>query len=124
MPKMIENQTEHSLETCTQSLTALDDALYVLGGKWKLRIIIALREGTVNRFNELQRTIDGISAKMLSSELKQLELNGFVKRRVHADHMPVLVEYELTEYCDTLEDVLGSLIAWGKMHREKVKNLS
>lgn len=104
---------------CTQKLTAVGDALYVIGGKWKLRIIIALSEGN-HRFNELQRTIDGISAKVLSNELKDLELNGFVKRTVH-DETPVMVTYEPTAYTATLKNVLLSLSEWGAMHREKLR---
>jgi DNA-binding HxlR family transcriptional regulator len=104
---------------CKATLSSIADALYVIGGKWKLRIIVALKEGN-KRFNELQRTIEGISAKVLSSELKDLELNGFLRRYVFMG-TPVVVEYELTEYCDTLTDVLNALSAWGAMHRETVK---
>jgi DNA-binding HxlR family transcriptional regulator len=63
---------------CKTQLASIGDALYAIGGKWKLRIIIALMHGK-SRFNELQRTIDGISSKMLAAELKALESNGFVK---------------------------------------------
>ena len=108
-----------SAKECTGRLNAVGDALYVIGGKWKLRIIIALAEGH-KRFNELQRTIDGISAKVLSNELKELELNGFVKRTVHTG-TPVMVEYEPTGYTETLHDVLKSLAEWGTMHREKLR---
>ena len=72
------------------------------------------------RFNDLQRALDGISAKVLSSELKDLELNGFVKRNVFTG-TPVLVEYELTRYSDTLHEVMQALGNWGTMHREKIK---
>ena len=54
---------------CSSRLTALGDALYAIGGKWKLRVIIALREGNT-RFNEIQRALNGISARVLSNELK------------------------------------------------------
>jgi DNA-binding HxlR family transcriptional regulator len=104
---------------CNAALTSIGDALYVIGGKWKLRVIVALREGN-KRFNEIQRTIDGISARVLSSELKDLEMNGFVRRIVH-NSTPVVVEYEITEYADTLGDVLQSLSAWGMMHRDKLR---
>ncbi len=67
-----------SEKECSASLAALEDTLYVIGGKWRLKVIIALREGGVKRFNDLQRTITGISARVLSNELKQLEMNGFV----------------------------------------------
>jgi len=96
----------------------LGDALYAIGGKWKLRVIIALRDN-IKRFNELQRTIPGISAKVLSNELKELELNGFVKRKVYTS-TPVTVEYELTGYSQTLEPVLQALSEWGAMHRAKI----
>lgn len=104
---------------CQSRLTAIGDALYVIGGKWKLRVIIALREGN-SRFNEIQRTIEGISPKVLSAELKELELNGFVKRNVHTG-FPVIVEYELTPYADTLGDILHSLSTWGATHRDKIR---
>lgn len=107
---------------CTASLNALEDALYVIGGKWKLKVIIALRESDTKRFNELQRRIPGISAKMLSSELKDLELNGFVTRTVH-DQTPVVVEYELTEYSASLNSVLKELVEWGKTHRVKIREM-
>jgi DNA-binding HxlR family transcriptional regulator len=107
---------------CTASLNALEDALYVIGGKWKLKVIIALRESDTKRFNELQRRIPGISAKMLSSELKDLELNGFVTRTVH-DQTPVVVEYELTEYSASLSPVLKELVDWGKTHRAKIREM-
>ena len=105
---------------CKATLNAVADALYVIGGKWKLRIIVALKDGT-KRFNEMQRLIEGISAKVLSAELKDLELNGFIHRNVFTG-TPVVVEYELTEYADTLGDVLQALSEWGTTHREKVRN--
>lgn len=104
---------------CKAKLGAIADALYAIGGKWKLRIIVALMEGN-RRFNELQRLIEGISAKVLSSELKELEMNGFIARKVFTG-TPVVVEYELTDYSDTLAGVLKELSEWGAMHREKVK---
>lgn len=107
-------------EQCATMLQAVGDALYAMGGKWKLRIIIALFNGK-KRFNELQRTITGISARVLSNELKDLEMNGFVKRNVNAVATPVTVEYELTEYSNTLEELVRSLSEWGAMHRKNIK---
>ena len=109
----------HSEQACTASINAVGDALYVIGGKWKLRVIIALSSGN-KRFNELQRTITGISARVLSNELKQLEQNSFIKRNVHTGS-PVVVEYELTSYSNSLDKVLESLREWGLMHRAKIK---
>ena len=108
-------------QQCNPQLNAVGDAIYVIGGKWKLRIIIALSEGN-KRFNELQRVIGGISARVLSNELKDLEINGFVKRNVYPN-TPVIVEYEVTEYSHTLENVLQALGEWGAMHREKIKSM-
>ena len=115
----LNKQPVHSEQEGTKALTAVGDALYAIGGKWKLRVIIALREGN-KRFNELQRTITGISARVLSHELKELEMNGFVKRNVYTQ-TPVVVEYELTEYSDTLGNVLQALSEWGMMHRDKIR---
>jgi DNA-binding HxlR family transcriptional regulator len=106
-------------QQCTASLGAVGDALYAIGGKWKLRIIIALSEGS-KRFNELQRRVEGISAKVLSNELKELEMNGFIKRTIYTG-TPVVVEYELTKYSNTLQNVMQSLSEWGAMHRETIK---
>ncbi|HEY0652268.1 MAG TPA: helix-turn-helix domain-containing protein [Chryseosolibacter sp.] len=112
--EVIDNPVE-----CKAQLSAIGDALYAIGGKWKLRIIIALIHGN-SRFNELQRTIEGISSKVLASELKELEFNGFVKRHVYTE-TPVVIEYQLTEYARTLQPVLESLNRWGTMHRKKIR---
>lgn len=108
-----------SKEACLRKLTGIDDALYAIGGKWKLKIILAVNEGN-SRFNEIQRAI-GISSRMLSLELKDLELNGFINRNVSTGP-PVQVDYFTSSYCDTLEDVLAALSDWGEMHREKIRN--
>jgi DNA-binding HxlR family transcriptional regulator len=115
----MKNGNDISPTECKAKLGAMADALYVIGGKWKLRIIVALADG-YKRFNELQRIITGISAKVLSTELKDLELNGFLTRNVFPGP-PVVVEYELTDYADTLQGVLEELSKWGAMHKEKVK---
>jgi len=105
---------------CTSALASVQDALYVLSGKWKIPIIIALSEGN-KRFGELQRAVTGIAPKVLSSELKMLELNGFVVRRVY-DTIPVSVEYELLEYSNTLTSVIDALKKWGDQHRKKLQS--
>ncbi len=108
-----------SAAECTASLQSLEDALYVIGGKWKLKIILALRDRQATRFNELQRTVRGISARVLSNELKDLEMNGFVKRIVHNSN-PVVIEYLVTGYCASLEEVLKVLVEWGSRHRKRI----
>jgi len=115
----MEDKIAYSDVQCTKHINAVEDALYVLGGKWKLRIVIALFSGCT-RFNELQRTINGISARVLSNELKQLEMNGLLERVVHADKSPVVVEYIPTDYTATLHEVVTVLADWGEKHRKKI----
>ncbi len=102
---------------CNGQLLAVRDALDVLNGKWKLPIIIALAHGKY-RFKELH-TLLGITPKMLSKELKDLEMHQLVKRSVY-DSIPVSVSYSLTPYADSLRSVINSLHDWGKEHRKKV----
>lgn len=106
---------------CQNHLSSVEDAIYVIGGKWKLKIIIALQEHGSIRFNELQRIVAGISARVLSNELKDLELNGFVKRIVHPEQTPVVVEYISTDYSKTLKTVIMSLSEWGRTHKRNIR---
>lgn len=111
---------ERDIPKCTAAMDAIQDALYVLNGKWKLPIILALGEGN-KRFGELQRAVAGIAPKVLSNELKMLELNGFVVRRVY-DTIPVSVEYALLEYSSSLDKVIDALKEWGMQHRDKLRS--
>nr|WP_242670984.1 helix-turn-helix domain-containing protein [Flavobacterium aquidurense] len=72
------------------------------------------------RFNEIQKEIAGISPKVLANELKDLELNEFIKRNVYPT-TPVSIIYEATDYSQTLKSVIRELSAWGEQHREKIK---
>ena len=116
---MFKNKEKPTKQECQSSLHAVQDALYVLNGKWKLPIIIALNEGH-KRFGEIQKNVPGIAPKVLSSELKHLELNGFLVRNVY-NEFPVLVEYELTEYSNSLESVITALRDWGLQHKNKIR---
>ena len=121
----MKNKDKHTVnkdftEECSKVLAAVSDALYAIGGKWKLMIIIAMARGN-NRFTELQRQVKGISARVLSNELKELEMNGFIIKKVSVDY-PVSIEYELLPYSQTLEEVVGAMTKWGMQHREKIKN--
>ncbi|WP_207532657.1 winged helix-turn-helix transcriptional regulator [Desertivirga arenae] len=119
--KTIIFSSEHpSREACTSYSLAIDDALYAIGGKWKLKIITALLDGSL-RFNELQRGVKGISATVLSHELKELELNGFVVRRI-VETYPAMINYELSEYSYTLKEVIIALCKWGVSHREWIRS--
>lgn len=99
-------------------ILAINDTMNVLNGKWKLPIIGSLLYGK-KRFKELEREIPKITPRMLSKELKDLEVNGIVTRTVY-NTSPVTVEYELTESGNTLNTVLDAMIAWGLQHRKMV----
>ncbi|WP_345950162.1 MULTISPECIES: helix-turn-helix domain-containing protein [unclassified Mucilaginibacter] len=105
-------------EVCQASVGAVRDALYVLSGKWKLPLILALSEGPL-RFKDIQRALGDITPKILSKELKDLEMNEFVIRRVY-DTTPVTVTYEITPYSRSLDKVLSELRLWGMQHRERI----
>ena len=102
---------------------ALTDTLNVMNGKWKLPIIASLLHGKT-RFKDLQDNIDKITPRMLSKELKELEINGIVERKVY-DQTPVLIEYVLTESGKSITSVIDSMIDWGMLHRaEAIKSNS
>lgn len=113
-----QNQREYSIQ-CAAMFDSIEDALYVIGGKWKIKIIVALLDEG-KRFNELQRAVKGISSKVLSNELKQLEINNLVNRKV-IEEWPVVVKYELTAYSQSLEKVLKTLSDWGVTHKKRIK---
>ncbi len=108
----------HSPEACNAGVAAVKDALYVLNGKWKLPLIVALSNGP-KRFNEIQRSLDGITPKILSKELREMEMNEFVVRKV-LPTIPVSVMYELTPYSKSLDNVVNELRNWGIQHRERI----
>ncbi len=115
--KMAGKKPLHS-EECSRDMLALWDALDILSGKWKIAIMCSLNERK-KRFKELQRDVGRITGKMLSKELKELEMNELVKRIV-LDTKPVTVEYELTSYGETLEKVIAELVNWGLKHRKRI----
>lgn len=89
----------------------------VIGGKWKLVILWHLSQGTL-RFSELEKRITGITQKMLSQSLKELERDSLVFRKVYAV-VPPKVEYTITENGKSLGKVLQQLDAWGEgLHQE------
>lgn len=105
-------------QECTEFIKPVRDVLDIINGKWKLPILIALTFGN-KRFKELERDISGITPKMLSKELRDLEMNELVARTVY-DTIPVTIEYSLTDYGKSLDDVIAALRDWGKKHRKKI----
>mgnify|MGYP001094288365 CR=1 FL=1 len=99
-------------------MLAVNDTLNVLAGKWKLPIMASLVFGT-KRFKELEREIPKITPRMLSKELRDLEMNGIVLRTVR-NTIPVTVEYQLTTSGKSFKKVMDTMVEWGLEHRAKM----
>lgn len=93
-------------------------AIDVVGGKWKLHLMWVLAEGPV-RFGQIRRKLDGVSEKVLTENLRQLEASGVVRRELYAE-VPPRVEYSLTPLGEELNEALAPLEAWGEKHRGAV----
>lgn len=111
------NEVDSEIMRCDKSVVrALTDTLNVVSGKWKLAIVCTLLSGK-KRFSEIERTIAEITPRMVSKELKELEVNGVVRRNVIGS-IPVLIEYELTDSGQRLREVIVKMVEWGLLHRE------
>jgi DNA-binding HxlR family transcriptional regulator len=98
--------------TCPVKLTAS-----IIGGKWKPSLLFHL-EGHTRRFCELQRLIPGLTKKMLTQHLRELEHDGIISRKVYAE-VPPRVEYSLTRHGESLKPILKAMSAWGTRHRAR-----
>ena len=105
-------------EACQVKLRASRDALEVIQGKWRIPIIVSLLYGN-KRFGEIRKDISDISPKMLSQELKELEMNKLISRTLY-DSMPVTVEYALTPLGKSLNNLLQELLEWGIHFRSEM----
>lgn len=90
----------------------------VLGGKWKPILINAIYLTSPARFGELKRSVVGITQSMLTQQLRELEEDGIISRKIYAE-IPPRVEYTLTEFGLTLSPIMLSMAAWGKEYRLK-----
>lgn len=91
----------------------------LIGDKWKVLIIRDLLTGT-KRFGELKKSLNGITQKVLTNNLREMEASGLVNRKVYAE-VPPRVEYSLTETGLSLKPILDSMVVWGNSYREKQK---
>jgi DNA-binding HxlR family transcriptional regulator len=103
---------------CSSMMMPVRDTLDVISGKWKLMILISISAGN-KRFREIERSIPKINSKVLAKELKYLEENKLIKRTVFDDY-PVLIEYTLLPYAESLGDVIKALSDWGINHRKYI----
>lgn len=90
----------------------------VIGGKWKLQILFHLMDNTI-RFNEFRRLIPGITQRMLTLQLRELEEDGIVHRKVY-NQIPPKVEYSLTDLGDTLIPLVRAMCDWGTINRATI----
>jgi DNA-binding HxlR family transcriptional regulator len=94
--------------------------LKVIGGKWKPLLMWLIAQKTM-RFGELQKAMPGVTQKMLTQQLRELEVDGLLNRKIYPV-VPPKVEYSLTEYGKTLKPVLASMANWGENHISKIYN--
>ena len=113
--------TNSQAAQCDQTMQALRHALLVVSSKWKLPIIVALLTGT-RHFRGLERSVAGISTKVLAKELKDLEAQHLISRTVHPGP-PVVVEYQALPYAQSLNPVIEVLRTWGAQHEQHVAAL-
>lgn len=99
----------------------VEGALSLIGGKWKGVVLYHLLEETVLRFNEMRRRLPNVTQRMLTTQLRELEADGFIERKVYPE-VPPKVEYRLTKHGQSLEPVIRALKAWGDEHMKRVAN--
>jgi len=102
-----------------KEMMAVQDSMDVLSGKWKISIISSICYYNKRRFSDILNDVVGISNKMLSKELKELEINKLIKRTV-LETQPITVQYELTDHGLTLKTIINNLTEWGIEHRKKI----
>jgi DNA-binding HxlR family transcriptional regulator len=96
----------------------VDTTLNVIGGKWKPLILWHLNDVSPLRFSELEKRIAGITQKMLTQQLREMEKDKLIARKVYAV-VPPKVEYSITKYGNSLNKVLYELGRWGEAHQKQ-----
>lgn len=113
-----EDGPPRDFEECKQAIVPVNEVLQQIGGKWTMYIIMALGHGPL-RFSELKRKIDGVSQKMLTSTLRDLEKDGFVSRKV-TPSIPPRVDYELTAMGVELREPIFVLTRWANANNTRI----
>ena len=110
----IQNHTVKNLIDCPA-----ERAVYFLGGKWKIRILFSLQRSKKIRFGELKKGLKTITQQMLSKQLKELEADGIINRKVY-QVVPPKVEYSLTEFGLSVMPILKSFSEWNKRNTRTI----
>ena len=110
----MENTLQKILPACPVETT-----LSLIGDKWKILILRDLISGT-KRFSELKRSIGGVSQKVLTAQLRAMEQDGLVSRKVYAE-VPPKVEYSLTDLGKSLKPILDAMWQWVENYQSSVK---
>lgn len=113
--------TTSETDQCVHTMQGLRHAFVVVNSKWKLQLIVALLGGT-RHFRGLERSVPGISTKVLAKELKDLEAHQFIARTVYPGP-PVVVEYSALPYARSLKPVIEVLKEWGLQHQQRLEAL-
>ena len=109
------NTTERTKDEC-----GVETAISIIGGKWKPMILYALLTKS-RRFGELQRLIPGVTQRMLTLHLRELEENGIIHREIYKQ-IPPKVEYSLTKLGETVKPLLVTMEQWGKHYKKNAKS--
>ena len=117
----IEKPPLEIIEHYKRNLQAIQDSMEIIQGRWKMSIIALLCNGEF-RYSELEKGLPKITPRMLSKELRALEINGLILRTVY-NSLPLKVTYKLADYGYTLVPLIIELTSWGKQHREKIKTV-
>lgn len=122
--KIMSDENEITPYICTiknqEEIKYAQDAIYILGGKWRMPVIISIYNGN-HRYREIAKSIPGITFSMLSRELEMLQLNKLAIRKEDPD-FPKDVTYYLSAYCESLYPLVEILIEWGKIHRKVIRS--
>ena len=101
-----------------EKISAIQDTMFVIGGKWKIPVILSIYSGN-KRFNDILTSIPKITNRVLSKELKHLEENLLISRTIVSDY-PVKIEYAITTYCLSIDKIAKPMEEWGKSHKKEI----
>ncbi len=107
-----EKNTKKNITCCSEKECPVSRCMRIIGGKWKIIILYALRNGT-NRFGTLQKSIEDISKQMLTTQLRELEKDGIISREIFPE-IPPRVEYTITPLGKTLFPIIEAMDKWGR----------